>query len=68
MSQQNMLYQQKFDKSAKWADSAINTLCQQKLIKMTDDESAKNSWVSKNLLSQQKLADSAKYAVSAKFG
>jgi len=26
-----MLYQQKFDKSAKWADSAKNTLCLQNL-------------------------------------
>ena len=34
---------------------------------MPDDDSAKGSRVSKNLLTQQKSADSAKYAVSTKF-
>jgi len=36
------------------------------VIKMPDDNSTKDSWVRKNLLSQQKSADSAKYAVPAK--
>jgi len=34
---------------------------------MPDDDSTKDSKVSKNLLSKQKSADSAKYAVSVKF-
>jgi len=60
----HVLYQQKkLTGQQKYAVSAKTCW----VIKMPDDDSAKVSWVSKNLLSQQKSADSAKYAVSTKF-
>ena len=65
----NMLYQQKkicqvseMSWFSKKYDVLAKTCC---VIKMPDDTSTKDSWVSKNLLSQQKSADSAKYLVSA---
>ena len=64
----NMLYQQKIWQvsemswfSKKYAVSAKKTCW---VIKMPDDNSTKDSWVSKDVLSQQKSADLAKYAVS----
>ena len=54
----NMMHQQKFDKSAKWTDSAeiryVSKTCW--VIKMPDDESAKDSWVSKKIAVSAKIS------------
>jgi len=56
MTQQNMLYQQKFDKSAKGVDSSKNMLCQQKLAETTKC----------GVITQQNMLSKQKFAVSAK--